>query len=125
MKTLTALNNVEKAKLLHELFPDEIPALLAFAKNLGLAIQEEQDRHRQKWDNGLFSFDFWLNLIKEAETKINKYGDTMQGSSRLFADQLFDGYIAMYTVHCLIVYTTTRNHPNRKFTVAVDLLFNP
>lgn len=33
MKPLEQLNNVERAKLLHELFRDEIPAVLLFAKN--------------------------------------------------------------------------------------------
>jgi len=28
MKTINQLTNMDKAKLLHELFPDEIPALL-------------------------------------------------------------------------------------------------
>lgn len=33
MKPLSNLSNVERAKLLHELFPDEIPAILEYVKS--------------------------------------------------------------------------------------------
>lgn len=42
MKPLNNLNNVEKAKLLHELFPDEIPAILTFVKNLSITMRKKK-----------------------------------------------------------------------------------
>ncbi len=125
MKSLEQLVNVEKAKLLHELFPQEIPALLAYADRLCMTIQEEEQLLRTKWDNGLFTVDAWLSFVKEAGNKIHKYGGRLYTQSRLFADQLFDGYLALYMVHCLTLYTTTRQHENRKFVQAIDLLFHP
>jgi hypothetical protein len=125
MKTINSLTNVDKAKLLHELFPDEIPAFITFTKNMCAAIKEDEQAQRDKWNFGLFGFDFWLTLIDEAERKINQYGAKLEKSSRLFSDQLFDGYIALYLHHCLTIYTTNRQHPNRKFVMAIDLLFNP
>ncbi|HVW96685.1 MAG TPA: hypothetical protein VHA56_12015 [Mucilaginibacter sp.] len=124
MKPLDKLTNVEKGKLLHELFPDEIPAFLQFTTGICIAIREQEQSYRAHWDNGIYSFDFWLSLVKEAQQKIEKYGSQLQRSSRLFAEQLFDGYIALYLVHCLLSYTTIRKHPNPKFTTAIDLLFN-
>ncbi len=125
MKTLNSFTNVDKAKLLHELFPDEIPAFIEFTKGMCATIKEHEQAHRDKWENGLFGFDFWLSLINDAERKIKQYGTKLEKSSKLFSDQLFDGYLAIYSHHCLTVYTTVRQHPNRKFVVAVDLLFNP
>jgi hypothetical protein len=125
MKPLEKFINIEKARLLHQLFPQEIPALLDFVLGMCQTIKENEAIHRTKWDNGLFSFNFWMSLLEDVEKRSLKYGTKLHGISRLFADQLFEGYLAMYMVHCLIVYTTTRQHPNRKFALAIDLLFNP
>jgi len=123
MKPLNNLNNVEKAKLLHELFPDEIPAILTFVKNLSITIEEEKEMLNSKWDNQLFSFSFWLSLAKDTEKKIDQYGKKLHKSSKLFADQLFDGYAALYLAHCLIQLTSQREHQNKKLVKAVELLF--
>ena len=123
MKPLDNLNNVEKAKLLHELFPEEIPAVLDFVKSLSVTIEEEREMLNSKWDNQLFSFAFWLSLAKDAEKKIDQYGVKLHTSSRLFADQLFNGYAALYLAHCLIQLTSQQEYPNKKFIKAVELLF--
>ncbi len=125
MKTLENLNNVEKGKLMHELFPKEIPALLEFVHGMCATIKENEPEQRRQWEHGLFGFDFWLSLVSDVEKKINQYGMKLHSSSKLFSDQLFDGYLAIYMVHCLMVYTTQRVHTNRKFTISIDLLFNP
>ena len=125
MKPLTQLTNTDKAELLHQLFPDEIPQLLQFVQGLCEAIQENEETYLQKWDNGLFGFGFWLNQLREVESKIKKYDKRLHSDSQLFAEQLFDGFLDMYMVHCLTIYTTTRQHPNQKFIIAINLLFNP
>lgn len=122
MKPLENLINVEKAKLLHELFPQEIPALLEYTNNMCLTIQENEQLARSQWENGLLTFDTWLSFVEEARRKIEKYGKQLHTHSRLFADQLFDGYVALYMVHCMTIYT---KHSNPKFALAIDLLFNP
>jgi len=124
MKPLEQLINVEKANLLHQLFPSEIPALLQFVQGMCETITEHETQQRENWNNGLFSFKFWLSLVNETERLIKKHGNKLHHSSRLFSDQLFDGYLAAYMTHCLVIYTTQRVHPNAKFSKAVDLLFN-
>lgn len=124
MKPLEQLINVEKAKLLHELFPQEIPALLEYTANICRTIQEEEQLLRNRWDNGLFTFDVWLSFVREVSDKIDRYGKRLHTQSGLFADQLFDGYLALYMVHCLNLYTSTRQHHNRKLVQAIELLFN-
>ncbi|MBS1532552.1 MAG: hypothetical protein JSU01_19770 [Bacteroidetes bacterium] len=123
MKPIDDLNNVAKAKLLHELFPQEIPAFIQFVENMCLTIQEEADRQRTQWNNGLFTFDFWLSLVAEAQRKIQRYQAKLPHNASLFADQLFDGYLSVFLIHCLTLYTTVQQHPNRQFVLAVELLF--
>lgn len=126
MKPLESLNNAEKGKLLHSLFPAEIAGVLQFVSGTSQTIKEEQEKLRNNWgDSQLFTFDFWLTLVQQAEKIIKQYGSKLEKSSSLFADQLFDGYGAVYMVHCLILYTSVRQHTNPKFTLAIDLLFNP
>lgn len=123
MKSLDNLNNVERAKLFHELFPDEIPAILEYVKILSITIEEEKEILNSKWDNQLFSFAFWLSLANDTKKKIDQYGKKLHKSSRLFADQLFDGYAALYLAHCLIQLISQQEHQNKKFSKAVELLF--
>lgn len=125
MKPLENLINVEKARLLHELFPQEIPALLEYVNGMCLAIQEDEQLTRNQWENGLLTVEAWLSFVEEVRNKIERYGKRMHKQSRLFADQLFDGYVAIYMMHCMTLYTTIRKHPNHKFSLAIDLFFNP
>jgi len=62
-------------------------------------------------------------LAKDAEKKIDQYGQKLNKSSRLFADQLFDGYAAFYLAYCLIQLTSQQEQQNKKFVKAVELLF--
>jgi len=125
MKPLAQLLNAEKGRLLFELFPQEMPAALQYIQNLSLTIQEEQETIRPTWQDGLLSFDLWLSLAAVTERLIRKYGKQLEKSSKLFSEQLFEGYQAVYMAHCLIQFTTISKHSNRKFCIAVDLLFNP
>ncbi len=125
MKPLEDLANTEKARLLHELFPQEIPALLTFTYNMCLTQLEDEQAVRSQWQNGLLTVDAWLSFIRAARDRIDKYDKRLQMQSELFAGQLFEGFIALYMLHCLDLYTTVRKHPNPKFVLAVDLLFNP
>lgn len=124
MKTLKQLNNVEKAWVLHAWFPDEIPAVLDTITGMSQALKENEAEHRANWQEGLFGFDFWLQLAGQAERIIKQYGKGLHKSSRVFSDQLFDHYQAIYTVHCLMAYAKTRQLENRKFCLATELLFD-
>lgn len=72
MKPLENLINVEKARLLHELFPQEIPALLEYTNNMCLTIQEDEQLTRNQWENGLLTVEAWLSFVEEVRSKIDK-----------------------------------------------------
>ena len=125
MQPLNALNNVQKARLLHALLMHEIPAFLIYTQQLATYIREHPGEVRKVWGNQLFGVDFWFQLAEEADRKIKKYGRQLEKSSALFSDQLFDGYGALFLHHCLTTYTEQGKHSEPKFKTAVDLFFNP
>lgn len=125
MKPLENLTNIERAKMLHQLFPEEMPALIDYTEGVCIAILQETERHRANWNNPLITFDYWILLIKQVKQNIKEYGMGMCKQINLFTEALFSGHLAMVMVHSMYLYTTTRQHPNRKFSVAIDLLFNP
>jgi hypothetical protein len=122
MKSLEQLTNVDKARLLHELFREEVPALLQYTKEICTLIDRDKDTIKADWKNGLLTAEFWFTLSNSANRTIEKYAGKLEKSSRLFADQLFDGYAALFTVECIIKYASGRSD-NKKFMKAVELLF--
>ena len=125
MKALHNFNNVEKAKLLHALFIHEIPGFLTYTQELCAYMKDHPDEVRKVWKDQLFGVDFWFDLSAEADRKIKRYGKQLDKSGNLFAEQLFDGYGALYLNHCLLTYTEKGRHQDPKFRTAVDLFLNP
>lgn len=125
MKALTQFTNVDKAALLHQLFPEEIPALLEFITGMCQSIKEDEALNRKAWDARFMSFDYWLTLTNQAEDLIKLKKSLMIKSYKVFSEQLFSGYTAIYVNHCICVYTKTKVHPNPKFSLAVQLIFHP
>jgi len=116
MKPLEQLINVEKARLLHELFPQEIPALLEFTNNMCLTIQEDEQVTREQWKNGLLTIEAWLSFVEEVRSKIDKYGKRLHTQSRLFADQCLMAYrIVFGALHDLIYHNAKAQQPQNLF----------
>ena len=121
MKSLDKLNNVERARLLFDLFPDEKPAYIKFMDAAVQKIMSDEKELRENWEGKLITVDFWLRLAKTAENKINKYGSKLKASNRLFGDQFFDGYNAMLASHCLHQFKKITS--NQRFIKAIDVFF--
>jgi hypothetical protein len=125
MQPLTALNNVQKARLLHALLLQEIPPFLNYTTELCLYMVNHPDEVKAVRKNQLFSLGMWMELSKDAHFKILKYGRSLERSSGVFADQLFDGYGSCFLVHCLNTYVEQGKHTDPKFRSAVELFFHP
>lgn len=65
MKKLKDLDNTAKARLLHDLFPEEIPALIENLKRVCAEFKEREAHYRSTWDFGLISFAEWLRLSEQ------------------------------------------------------------
>jgi hypothetical protein len=125
MKSLHNLTNIDKANLIHQLFPQEIPSLLEFISSMCITIKEDQELNRKKWDNGFITFEYWLHLTSQVESKIEKRSSIYIKNPKAFSEQLFENHLALFTNHCISVYTRIRQHPDPKFTLAIELIINP
>lgn len=123
MLALNQMNNVHRAKLICELFPEEIPALLDFTKALSDRITAAPDDLRKEWKpNPLIGPNHWLYYAGETSSIISEYGKKLAKSPKVFSDQLFDGMLALYTCHCLQQYAE-HHTTNEKFKLAYQLIF--
>jgi len=50
MKALNQLTNTDKGKLLHELFPDEMPALLDHIQAVCTHFKANREAYAKTWD---------------------------------------------------------------------------
>lgn len=124
MKTLRQLTNVEKAGILLSWFPEEIAPIVDAIRGMSENIVQNEQQEREIWTGGLLNFDFWLQLAKNAGCILSKYQKKLATNKRLFADQLFDGYQAIFSVHCIVAFAKTKRLENRELFLAVELLFN-
>ncbi|MBV7530432.1 hypothetical protein [Chitinophaga sp. sic0106] len=123
MPALNQMYNVHKAKLICELLPEEIPGFLDFAKSFSDGITAAPDELRKQWKiNPIIGPDHWLSYAAETSQIITQYGKKLAKSPKVFADQLFDGMIALYTCHCLQQYVEHKT-TNEKFKLAYQLIF--
>ena len=124
MKAINQWTNTDKAKLLHELFPDEIPALLEDIQAVCAHFKANREAYAKTWDFGLMTFDMWLNLAEQADKLIGKHRTNMVRSSKVFSEQLFHSfdYTVLFVNDRIIKYAEDKSKSN-KFKQAVNLLF--
>lgn len=99
------MNNVDKALLMHKLLPESIGGLLTTMKAVSTAVIAGRDELEKTWNVPLLSASMWVKLAEETLQHIEKYESKMLYSAPLFADQLFDGYNAMFANHCMLQHT--------------------
>lgn len=121
MKPLNNLNNVERAKLLFELHPAQIPAFIKYATEvLNRQLADVTDL-KANWNNGMISAEYWIGLMFDLRKQIVKYNPQISKSKALFSDQLFDGFLALITTTILGNYIAVNK--DTKFNLTVQLLF--
>lgn len=123
MKQLEALNNVERAKLLFDLFPKVIPGFLECTKTIIDKILKDPNSLTKEWTPGFITAGFWISLAKDTAERMDCYNKKLPTSPRLIADQLFDGYNALFSSHCLQQYAASETCPDEKFAQMVAALF--
>lgn len=117
------MNIVQRARLLHQLFPEEITGYMELVEELNTHILAQMTVLPDKQDKFLdLSFEEWIAIIKDIDLRIKRYGIRLIRRSRLFADQLFDGYNALHMIRCLDIYCTIKKPSNLKFSQAATLL---
>jgi hypothetical protein len=124
MKSINQYNNVEKARALHQLFPNEIKNFIAFTKTHAEQTIAQKEELAKQWDNQPFQFDFWLHLAEQVAKQTKFYNGKLVTNGKLFSEQLFDGYLAIYTNNCFDLYTKQSDCP-AKFKQAITLFILP
>ncbi|RYZ25536.1 MAG: hypothetical protein EOP49_44500 [Sphingobacteriales bacterium] len=122
MKSITQLDNTAKAKLLHELFPEEAGLFLTHLKQVCLDFEQHQQQYRESWDFGFFSFDEWVNLSRQTLVRIEKFEFKMTRSSKVFSDQLCFNLQALFVNDRIIKYAD-KISSNQKFKLMVQMLY--
>jgi len=120
---LKMLTNVQKARLLHSLLIHEIPDFLGYLKELTETGLNDKERIKAEWKDQMLGVDFWFELAEQVQKVLTKYPKDLYKSANVFADQLFDGYTAIFTAHALTQYVALGKHTDPKFKQAVELLF--
>lgn len=122
MKPLEKMNNIEKGKFLADLFPEELPNIILFIQQEIAHFSINEADIKRHWTASLVTDGFWLQLVRNIEKAITQSGDRLHRNHRWFADQLFDGYNALFTIYCLVEYSIT-DECNHKLRQGIHLLF--
>ena len=123
MQPLNLMNNIAKARLLHNLLREESPEFLGYLNELTETVLNDQERIRAEWNNGMMPVDMWFELAGRIQAVMAKYPKDLYRSPNVFADQLFDGFLAIFTRQALSNYTRLDKQTDPKFKPAVELLF--
>lgn len=103
MKPLNKLNNLEKGKLLAALFPDEIKGMLNTISAIYKMLTENREQVEKDWDNGFMTAGQWYRLAEMCNEALTINRDKPYSTGR-FAQEFFDGYIAIFTIDCVMKY---------------------
>lgn len=122
MKALHTLTGAEKARLLHELFPDEIPTLLEAIEEFCADFKASKEEYREHWKEGFMPFEYWQGLAEETAGLLKKYKFNMKRSSRVFSDQLYYTYTSLFVTDRIVKYAEASD--NAKFKLIVQAFFN-
>lgn len=121
MKPIHRLSLKHKIKILHSLFPAEIPEYISYLKNCAVETMDDSEEIARGWGNNVIQIGYWTFLANCTFDHIRKYGDSFNHCGKLFAKQLFKDRISLFTLHTLMQYIETKDC-SPKFALAVKLL---
>lgn len=120
MKTRHNLNNVERGKLLADLFPDELQGILDAIPLIYETLSRNKADIAGQWNNPLITFDSWFRLATGVNTVITEHGSKLLKSKR-FSDELFDGYYAFFTIDCMVKYAEKERKDSNFYHMVIAL----
>lgn len=122
MKALDKFDNRDKLRLLHDLFPKEIPMVLDHIQEVCADFKTNWEAYAKEWNDGFMPFDYWLGLSEQTAGLIKKYRLDMIRSSKVFSDQISYTYAVIFVNDRIVKYANSHSR-NEKFRLAVTLLF--
>ncbi|UQA74058.1 hypothetical protein K2F45_19900 [Sphingobacterium siyangense] len=123
MKALKEMTFVDKGHVLAGLFPELLKEWVDFIKNETEYFRSEEEYYRNNWQSKTFiAVGFWYNLVTDIEHLLRKFNVALYRNPKVFADQLFYGFFAVFTSNCLIQYAESE-HCSLEARLAIHLLF--
>ncbi|MGN8035618.1 hypothetical protein ACTJJ0_11075 [Chitinophaga sp. 22321] len=121
MKSLKNLSVIQSAKLLHQLFPEEISGFTGYLKD---ECGKEEIIFSPMWDDDAYTPDELIDARNTVLDIFQQYGYHLDKSRKVFSENLFGtGDILPLVVDRLIMYITTYPHRCIKFSHMVVVLF--
>ncbi|WP_286850220.1 MULTISPECIES: hypothetical protein [Sphingobacterium] len=122
MKALKEMTFVDKGHVLAGLFPELLKEWVDFIKNETEYFRSEEEYYRNNWQSKTFiSVGFWYNLVTDIEHLLRKFNVALYRNPKVFADQLFYGFFAVFTSNCLLQYAESE-HCSLQARLAIHLL---
>ncbi|MGJ1435692.1 hypothetical protein [Sphingobacterium siyangense] len=122
MKTIEEMTNIEKAKLLADLFKPYLPELVQCLEDGCNAYLKNESETRPMWGHGIITPDFWFGQVRELQDHLMKYKSDMKKSVHVFAEHGFYGYRSIVSVQIFLNYAAA-NIATSKLAAAIQLLF--
>lgn len=122
MKALTEMDNIDRAYLFAKLFPDELQDITEFIKTVADEYTKNEDFVRSVWNGNPVDIDTWYGLVANFRYRYTANGTRLYKNCRVFTDQLFDGYDAIFTIDALLNYTQ-QTQCTTQLTHAIHLFF--
>lgn len=120
MKSLENMTNLEKGKLLANLYPNEIQGILNSIESTFKMLFENKEDFERNWDYPLISFGPWIRLAELCNEVIIKNKRKLLVGN-YFATKLFNGYISLFTIDCILKYAEEKK--DTRFWHLVQALF--
>ncbi len=120
MKRLQDQSIQEKAKNLHELLPEKIPALIVFIRESTKNILKNPENFELIGNE--ISREKWLEIIETINEQTEKDYDQLTTNSEYFANTLFKGYVGFIILECIQEYLDCCN--DEKMFKGIELFFD-
>ena len=116
------MNNTEKGFALAALFPDRLQEILDYIEKVHYHMVEHKEKVMAEWGEQFVSVGLWYTWAHEVYGRIKAQANQLLKAKR-FADQLFSGYHAAFTIDCIVKYAHSGD-PNSSFFHLVKALFD-
>lgn len=121
MKPYKELTTIAKARLLHQLFPDDINNFLSFAEKIAIETIKKDGKISHTWNTTKVDPTLWYKEADVLLEKISNSRERLVKDSAFFSSTIFKGYLDFFPLHCLFEYTVYS--PNQKMIDAIEFLF--
>ncbi len=122
MKYPNHLTRVGNATILHQLFPLEIPGLIAYIENACITTLQGQQQTPYVWDTQILSHKQWIKSLEYLQLYIEEYRTALCKSAYVFSSVLFNQRAEYASTYFLNLYITTHTHLDPEFTNLAQLL---